>query len=99
MEDLFRIVLTLVVIGLIAWAVALIVARFVGRVTIREYQRGLRFEAGKFVGLLDAGTHMWFRTTSDALVVDARPSSTAIDGQEVLTADGVAVNVTTVPTR
>jgi hypothetical protein len=45
-EDLLRIVVTLVVIGLIAWVIALVVARFVGRVTIREYQRGLRFEAG-----------------------------------------------------
>jgi regulator of protease activity HflC (stomatin/prohibitin superfamily) len=95
-EDLLRIVVTLVVIGLIAWVIALVVERLVGRVTIREYQRGLRFEAGKFVGLLDAGSHVWFRPTSDVLVVDARPSSTAIEGQEVLTADGVAVKVSLV---
>lgn len=96
MDALIRLLVVLAIIALIGAVVAITAQRFVGRVTIREYQRGLRFERGRLVGLLDAGSHTWFRLTTDVQVVDLRPSSTPIEGQEVLTSDGVAVKVSLV---
>lgn len=96
MDDLFRLVLTLVVVVFLGWAVAMLGGQYVGRVRIREYERGLRFERGRFVGLLDAGSYSYFKPVTEIQVVDSRPSSIAIDGQEVLTADGVTVKVSLV---
>lgn len=96
MDLLIRLLVVVAILAVIAWVGALAAQRFVGRVTIREYQRGLRFEGGRLVGLLDAGSHTWFKPTTDIQVVDLRPSSTTIEGQEVLTSDGVAVKVSLV---
>jgi len=96
MDDLWRPLLTtvvLVLVVLVGWAVA---ARYVGFVTIREYQRGLRFQRGRIVGLLETGSHWYVRPWTEIQIVDSRPSSIAIDGQELLTADGVAVKVSLV---
>lgn len=96
MDELFRLLLTAVVIVLVAWAASLLVAQYVGRARIHDYERGLRFERGRFVGLLDAGSHTYFKPTTEIRVVDTRPSSIMIEGQEVLTSDGVAVKVSLV---
>jgi len=92
MDDLLRLVVIVAVV-ITAWGVA---NYLVGRVTIRDYERGLKFERGRIVGLLDAGSHWFLKPFTEVQVVDARPSSMAVDGQEVLTADGVAVKVSLV---
>lgn len=96
MDALLRLLVAVAIVAIVVWAVAFVASRLLGRATIREYQRGMRFDRGRFVGLLDAGTHVWFKPTTDVVVVDGRPSSVAIDGQEVLTFDGVAVKVSLV---
>lgn len=96
MDALVRLLVAVAVVAIVVWALAFVASRLFGRTTIREYQRGMRFDRGRFVGLLDAGTHVWFKPTTDVLVVDGRPSSVALDGQEVLTFDGVAVKVSLV---
>jgi regulator of protease activity HflC (stomatin/prohibitin superfamily) len=93
MDDLFNLVIGLVVIGIVGWVVANFL---VGRVTIRDYQRGLRFERGRIVWLLDAGSHWYFKLFTEVEIVDTRPSAVSIDGQEVLTSDGVAVKLSLV---
>ncbi len=96
MDDLFRLIVTIVIAVGLAWFVAIALTRFVGRVTIHEYERGLRFERGRFVGLLDTGPHTWFKPTTEVQIIDSRPSSMPIEGQEVMTSDGVAVKVSLV---
>jgi len=96
MDPLIRLIVILAAIGLTAWLAALVVGRFVGRTTIHDYERGLRYANGKFSGLLDAGTHVYLRPTTEIRVVDIRPGSMAIGGQEVLTSDGVAAKVSLV---
>ncbi len=96
MDELFRLLLTAVIIVIAAWAGALLVAQYVGRARIHDYERGLRFDRGRFVGLLDAGSHTYFKPITEIQVVDTRPSSIMIEGQEVLTSDGVAVKVSLV---
>jgi regulator of protease activity HflC (stomatin/prohibitin superfamily) len=96
MDPLIRLIVILAAIGLAAWVAALVVGRFVGRTTIHDYERGLRYANGRFSGLLDAGTHVYLRPTTEIRVVDIRPGSMAIGGQEVLTSDGVAAKVSLV---
>jgi regulator of protease activity HflC (stomatin/prohibitin superfamily) len=96
MDPLIRLIVILAAIGIAAWLAALVVGRFVGRTTIHDYERGLRYASGRFTGLLDAGTHVYLRPTTEIRVVDVRPGSMAIGGQEVLTSDGVAAKVSLV---
>lgn len=79
-------------------AVAIVIVVAVGRalfdvVTIHDYERGLRYSRGRFAGLLDAGTHVVFRPIGEIRLLDGRPVVSTIEGQEVLTADGVNVKV------
>jgi len=78
--------LTIVVIAVVIVAVIRLLFDIV---TVHEYERGLRYNRGRFVGLLGAGVYVAFRPVSEIRVLDSRPVNQAIDGQEVLTADGV----------
>jgi regulator of protease activity HflC (stomatin/prohibitin superfamily) len=78
----------LVVIG-----IALLIRTFVRVVTVHDYERGLRYRSGRFSGLVDPGSHVSIRPFSDIRVLDARPAFLLVEGQEVLTSDGVAVKV------
>jgi len=82
--------LALLALILILVAVA---SRLVQVVTVRDYQRGLRFSRGRLVGLVGSGTHVGVRPFSEIEVLDGRPTALLVEGQEVMTADGVAVKV------
>ena len=72
---------------------ALVVRQFVGVVTVHDYERGLRYRSGRFSGLVDPGTHLVFRPFSEIRLLDGRPAFMTIEGQEVLTSDGVPLKV------
>ena len=59
-------------------------------VTVYEYERGLRYRKGRFVGILDPGMYRLFPYT-EVVKVDVRPSYKVVSGQEILTADSIAV--------
>jgi regulator of protease activity HflC (stomatin/prohibitin superfamily) len=61
--------------------------------TVHDYQRGLRYRQGRLVGLLDPGTHVAIRPFTEIQLLDGRPTSMTVPGQEILTADGVALRV------
>jgi regulator of protease activity HflC (stomatin/prohibitin superfamily) len=61
------------------------------RTTIFEYERGLRFRRGRFDRVLDPGVYWSLPAFVRIQRVDVRPTRVAIAGQEVLSADGVAV--------
>ena len=66
------------------------------KITVFEYERGLLYVGGKFRSLLEAGQY-WIWTPSRVVSkVDVRPRIVAVPGQEVLTADGIAVKVSLV---
>jgi regulator of protease activity HflC (stomatin/prohibitin superfamily) len=81
---------------LIAILVLLVGRLFVSVVTVHDYERGLRYRQGRFSGLVDPGTHLVVRPISEIRVLDGRPAFMTIEGQEVLTADGVALKVSLV---
>jgi regulator of protease activity HflC (stomatin/prohibitin superfamily) len=62
-------------------------------VTIHEYERGLRFDRGRLRGELESGRHWYVRSRTSIRVFDLRATQVAVNGQEVLSKDGVAVKV------
>lgn len=73
--------------------VVLAVRAVVSVVTVHDYERGLRYRNGRFRGLVPPGAHPVLRPLSEIQVIDARPAWQVLEGQEVPTADGVAVRV------
>jgi hypothetical protein len=80
--------------ALIVVILALLLARpFLRVVTVHDYERGLRYRRGRFSGLVDPGTHITLAPLTEIHVLDGRPAFVTIEGQEVLTADGVPLKV------
>jgi len=63
------------------------------RITVYEYQQGLKYRDGRFVGLIGPGRHWLYRPSTTVHVVDTRLSVVAIGGQEVVTSDGISVKI------
>jgi regulator of protease activity HflC (stomatin/prohibitin superfamily) len=77
--------------------VAALLLRFViSVVTVRDYQRGVRFRNGRLVGLLSTGTHVAVRPFSEIQLLDGRPAALTVPRQAMLTADGVEIHVSLV---
>jgi regulator of protease activity HflC (stomatin/prohibitin superfamily) len=87
--QLIVLVLLLAIVALIALAVRSIVSV----VTVHDYERGLRFRQGRLAGIAGPGTYYGVRGWTEVRVLDARPTFVAVEGQEVLTSDGVAAKV------
>ena len=84
--DLLGIALLLVLLALV-----LVTATRNLRATIFEYERGLRFRRGRFARVLDPGVYWHVPVVTRIQRVDIRPTRVAVAGQEVLSADGIAV--------
>jgi regulator of protease activity HflC (stomatin/prohibitin superfamily) len=76
--------------------VALIAARV--RMTVFEYERGVRFRRGRFAGVLDPGVYWYLPAFTRVQTVDIRPTRLVVAGQEVLSADGVAIKASVAAT-
>jgi regulator of protease activity HflC (stomatin/prohibitin superfamily) len=76
-------------------AVALL-ATFFRRVTVFEFERGVRYRNGRVAGTLEPGVHWIAPFFTTVTRVDVRPAFVAVPGQEVLTADGVGLKLTVV---
>lgn len=63
------------------------------RVTVYEYQKGLKYTKGRYAATLDAGQYWILSTFSSIVPVDIRPQFVTIQGQDVLSADGVTLKV------
>jgi regulator of protease activity HflC (stomatin/prohibitin superfamily) len=68
------------------------------RTIVFEYERGLRFRRGHFRGVLGPGLYWYSRLSTQIQRIDVRPARVAVAGQEVLSADGVAVKASVVAT-
>lgn len=82
-------------IGLAAFLVALAfgLRGVVQRMTVYEYQHAVRFDRGRYSGVLTPGCYWIFTPSTTIRVLDARPSILTIPGQELLSSDGVALKV------
>jgi len=89
-------------VELVAVVIAVVVAAavaasawnaLVGRVTVYEYERGLRYDKGRFEGILEPGQYRFLRRRTRIDRIDVRPELVTVPGQEVVTADGVSIRV------
>jgi len=87
-----------VVILVLAIVAAIAAARYwlPTRVTVYEFERGLRYRRGRFVGTLPPGTHWVARRVGSITKVDVRPYVLTVPGQELLTSDGIGVKLSLV---
>ncbi len=83
---LVAVVAAVAVLAALAW-------RFVEIVTVRDYERGLRFRRGRLVGLVRSGVHAVIGPFTEIHVLDGRPTTLVVEGQEVMAADGVPLKV------
>lgn len=84
------------VVVLAAALVALVlIFRFlrIKRVIVYEYQKALRYKKGRYVGTLDAGQYWIASASTYVYPVDIRSEFITIQGQDVLTSDGVTVKI------
>jgi regulator of protease activity HflC (stomatin/prohibitin superfamily) len=79
----------LVAAVVLAVLAALLIQGLVSRTTVYEWERGLEYSSGRFVGLLDSGVHYRFRPASMIRRIDVRPRYAVVPGQEILSSDGV----------
>lgn len=82
-----------IVIGVAFALLLLLLMSRITRVTIFEYEKGLKYRKGKFDKILGPGAHLVYSPWSVVREVDIRPRFITIPGQEVLTSDGVTLKV------
>jgi regulator of protease activity HflC (stomatin/prohibitin superfamily) len=66
---------------------------YLHRITVFEFERGLKYEHGCYAGVLMAGEHWYWSWGTYISKVDIRPRFLTIAGQELLSSDGVALKV------
>lgn len=89
---------TLVIVALVALIIVFVLRANLQSVTIFQYERGLRFDSGKFVGVADPGKYWLWVGRGHIRKVDTRLRVVSVAGQEVLSADGVALKVSVLGT-
>lgn len=65
----------------------------VKHVTVYEYQKALKYTKGRYITTLDPGQYWIVSLFSSIVPVDIRPEFITIQGQDVLSADGVTLKV------
>jgi regulator of protease activity HflC (stomatin/prohibitin superfamily) len=84
----------LLILVLIALIVLIVLrALRIKRVIVYEYQKGLRYKKGRYIGTLGPGQYHILARSSSIVPVDARTEFITILGQDVLSADGVTLKV------
>lgn len=82
------------ILGILVALLVLVTLRLnVRSVTIYEFERGLKYSRGRFRGVLAPGQYWYVTGLVTIRKIDVRPAVAALSGQEVLSADGVALKV------
>ena len=78
---------------LVIAAALIAIWRVLRRVTVFEYERGLKYVKGVFREVLEPGQHWYVSVFTTVRKIDVRPKFITLPGQEVLSADGVTLKV------
>lgn len=73
--------------------VAIFLALWVRRITVLEYEKGLKYTKGKFKSVVEPGQYWYMPFFTIIQKLDVRPRFVSITGQEVLSSDGVTLKV------
>ena len=88
--------LQILTIAFVTVVILVLLARV--RITIFEYERGVRFRRGRFNQVLEPGIYWYLPAFTRIDSIDIRPVRVAVQGQEVLSVDGVAIKASVAAT-
>src|SRR6202048_1275516 len=91
MNELIALFLFVASAAIALWIVARIMP--FKRVTVFEYQKALKYTKGRYEETLGPGQYWTLPSWSSIVPVDIRPEFITIQGQDVLSADGVTLKV------
>ncbi len=80
----------------IAAAIVVVIAIFrkcFKKITVFDYEKGLKYVKGRFVKILEPGQYWILNFISTIVKLDTRPTFVTIPGQEVLSTDSVTLKV------
>jgi regulator of protease activity HflC (stomatin/prohibitin superfamily) len=63
------------------------------RITVFEYEKGLKYSKGKFDQIIEPGQYWYIPFFSSIQTIDMRPRFVSITGQEVLSSDSITLKV------
>jgi regulator of protease activity HflC (stomatin/prohibitin superfamily) len=63
------------------------------RIIIYEYQKALKYYRGRCTGTLGPGSYWFFPRSTSIVPVDMRPEFVTVQGQDVLSSDGVTLKI------
>lgn len=86
------VILTVISVIVVWFVIQFLISQY--SVTIFEYEKGIKYRKGKFVGILEAGRYWIFSRNITVNKIDVRPKFITIPGQEVLSTDSVTLKVT-----
>ena len=89
MERLVALGIAVLVAAVVVW----IFKQLFGYIRIWEWEKGLKYSRGRFAGVVLPGHHWIFTFYSSITRIDMRPRIVLSTGQEVLSADNIAVKV------
>jgi regulator of protease activity HflC (stomatin/prohibitin superfamily) len=78
---------------LILAILAVVVRSRFSKTIVFEYQRGLKYQKGRFKEVLGPGSHWVYTPNTVVRAIDIRPRYVTLPGQEVLSSDGVSLRV------
>jgi regulator of protease activity HflC (stomatin/prohibitin superfamily) len=87
-----------VIVAFFAVLAVLVLSTRVTKTIVYEYERGLKFSKGRLKGVLGPGLYWHHAGSTSIQRIDTRPSRVVVGGQEVLSADGVAVKTSIIAT-
>lgn len=93
-----ELIVDLLIIALVAFP---IVAMFwllstrspIRRVTINEWERALRYDQGRFQGLVQPGEYWYVSSRTTFVRIDSRLQYATVPGQEILTSDSISIKI------
>src|ERR1700733_13439562 len=66
------------------------------KVTVFEYERGLKYVNGRHEKVLEPGQYWLLKANSNVTKIDIRPTVLAVPGQEILSSDSIALKISLV---
>ena len=87
-----QLIVVIIVLALIV-LIAYLFKQVFELVTVWDYEKGLKYSNGRFVGLIQPGLYFTIKPFTQVLKVDCRAQDVVIAGQEVLTSDAIAIKV------
>ncbi len=89
MERLITLAIAVLVSAIVVW----ILKQLFKHIRIWEWEKGLKYSQGRFTRVLEPGNYWIFAYSSSITRIDMRPRTVVSTGQEVLSADNIAVKV------